>query len=387
MTKFITAFAFLFTFFVVTAPSFAAEPAFFSRLSAKQIYVKDLQSGQILYSKDAQRRMPTSSMSKVMTAYMVFDALKKGEVSMSDELSVSEKAWRKGGSKMFVEVGKKVSVEDLLKGVIVQSGNDATIVLAEGLAGAETVFARKMTAKAHEIGMDNSNFMNASGWPDPNHYSTAQDLGILAEHIITDFPEYYEFYSIQSFEYNGIKQRNRNPLLFRDDLRVDGIKTGHTEVGGYGLMASGVAPDNAERRVVVVMNGMKSEQARAQETGRVMAWALNNFENKLLVKKDGNVKDVRVVYGRQDTVAATVKEDLIVTLPYLDKDMVKIEVVSKEPMQAPVKKGDQIGELRVITPELEPMAYPLYAAADVKKSNIVSRFFESLSYKIFGAPQ
>ena len=221
---------------------------------AEEAFLVDFQTGAVLLDKNADVRMPPSSMSKMMTAYMVFERLKDGRLSLDDELPVSEKAWRKGGSKMFVEVGDQVRVEDLLRGVIVQSGNDACIVLAEGLAGSEEAFAEQMTAKGREIGLTGSNFTNATGWPDENHYVTARDLATLAERIIVDHPEYYHYYSEKEFTWNDIRQGNRNPLLYRN-VGADGLKTGHTEAAGYGLTAS--AMQNG-RRLLLVVNGLPS---------------------------------------------------------------------------------------------------------------------------------
>ncbi len=234
---------------VFSTPSFAQG----IDTAAKQAIVLDYETGTVLFEKNADERMPTSSMSKVMTAYMVFDAVKKGQISMENQFPVTEKAWNTQGSKMFVELGNSIKVEDLLRDVIIQSGNDATIVLAEGISGSEEVFAKNMTAKAHELGMKNSNFTNASGWPDDNHYSTARDLATMGVALIHDFPEYYKIYSEKDFTYHSIKQGNRNPLLYLNN-GGDGIKTGHTEAAGYGLIGSGVSALNG-RRVVFVVNG------------------------------------------------------------------------------------------------------------------------------------
>ena len=247
--------------------------------SAKQAIIVDYKTGNVLFEKNADQKMPTSSMSKVMSMYVIFDALKKGNLSLDDEFVVSEKAWKKGGSKMFIEVGKKVKVEDLIRGVIIQSGNDATIALAEGLAGSEEMFANALNRKAKELGMDNSSFMNASGWPDENHYSTARDLAKLAKAMIEEFPEYYEFYSETEFTFNDIKQANRNPLLGAG-IGADGLKTGHTDDGGYGLIGTGVNDDG--RRVIMVLNGMESKKERREESIRLLQWGLNGFTNVVL---------------------------------------------------------------------------------------------------------
>jgi D-alanyl-D-alanine carboxypeptidase (penicillin-binding protein 5/6) len=342
--------------------------------SAKQVYIVDMMTGSIIFEKNADEKMPTSSMSKVMTMYAVFDAIKKGRLSLNDEIEVSEKAWRKGGSKMFIEVGKKVKVEDLIKGVIVQSGNDAAIALAEGLAGSEDNFAMSLNNIAQELGMKNSHFKNASGWPDPDHYSTARDLGILAQYLIVNFPEFYHYYAIQEFEYNNIKQNNRNPLLYRK-MGVDGIKTGHTEVAGYGLMASGMRDG---RRVVMVVNGLESEKARAQEGARLMEWALANFENQKAFSKGQEIARTAVKLGTTDTVPLVIGSDVKLTLPKARKNEVKIEASYTTPLKAPVKAGQKVGELKIAIPGQAEKTFPLYTAADVPEASFVTKAFENL---------
>ena len=355
----------------------------FVGLSADQIMLRDFETGQILYNKNGYERMPTSSMSKVMTMYVVFDALKSGRLNLQDRLKVSEKAWRKGGSKMFIEVGDTVLVEDLIKGVIVQSGNDATIALAEGIAGTEEAFADLLNEAARELGMEDSQFANASGWPDPRHYSTAYDQSVLAEGIMQQFPEYYGYYQIKSFTYNDITQRNRNPLLFRDDLNVDGIKTGHTEVGGYGLMASGY---HDGRRVILVMNGMESERARANESARVISWGLKSFENETLVKAGEVVDEALVRYGKYDSVPMTVAEDFLLTLPKDGRADLKIAVRYDAPLVAPIQRGDEVGTLVVSYADdmMEDVTIPLIAAKSVSKASIVSRMFSNISHRLLG---
>jgi len=348
---------------------------------AKQAVIIDMGTGMTLLSKDADKKMPTSSMSKVMTAYMVFDALKNGQITMNTMFPVSTKAWKKGGSKMFVKEGENVSVEDLLKGVIVQSGNDATIVLAEGIAGDEGAFANAMTVKAQKgLGMKNSQFKNASGWPDPDHYSTANDLAILAQKIIVDFPHYYSFYSIKEFEFNGIKQANRNPLLYRN-IGVDGIKTGHTDAGGYGLMASGEVNG---RRVVMVVNGLETSQDRASESARLMGWALNSFENVDLVQKDSILAQADTVFGAEDTVKLTVPRNVRVTVPKLQSDEVKTEAKFKSPVKAPIAKGDVVGELLVSVPQIGDFSVPLVAAEDVAEAGFIGRSIDKFKYLFKG---
>ena len=271
---------------------------------AKAAIIIDLRTGSVLFEKNADERMPPSSMSKIMTAYVVFQALKKGDLRLDDQLVVSERAWRIQGSKMFVPLGERVKVEDLLRGMIIQSGNDACIVLAEGLAGSEEAFAERMNVVARDLGLTGSNFRNASGWPDPQHYTTARDLMTLARRLILDYPELYKFYAEKDFTYGKdekgvpIKQGNRNPLLYKN-TGADGIKTGHTEEAGYGLTASAVREG---RRVITVMNGWASMRIRAEESERLMDWAFREFGTYTVFKAGQPVDKAEVWLGQQQTV-------------------------------------------------------------------------------------
>lgn len=330
--------------------------------SAEQAILMDFETGMVLFEKNATEKMPTSSMSKVMTMLLVFEALESGKLRLDTELPVSEKAWRKGGSKMFVEVDNRVAVEDLLRGVTVQSGNDATIVLAEGLAGSEQAFAEAMNVKAEEIGMKNSHFMNASGWPHPDHYSTAQDLAKLAHYMIDEYPDYYSYFSEKEFTYNNITQRNRNPLLYREDIGADGIKTGHTEDGGYGLMASGIRDG---RRVILVLNGLDDEKARAQESARMLEWGLKGFQNIVLFQAGETVDVAEVVMGKRKQVSLVIEEKLFVSVPVTLRNDLKVSVKYDGPLIAPVYKGDKVGTLQVEIPRLQTIEVPLFAGEDV----------------------
>jgi len=348
--------------------------------SAKQAVMIDYDTGMVLLEKDADAKMPTSSMSKVMTMYLVFEAIHDGRLKKDDRFAVSEKAWRMGGSKMFVEAGTKVSIEDLIRGVIVQSGNDATVVLAEGLAGSESAFADMLNAKARELGMMNSHFMNASGWPHKDHYSTAHDMAILAWRMIRDFPDEYHYWSELEFTYNNIKQPNRNPLLFRG-IGADGIKTGHTEAGGYGLIGSGILN---KRRVILVVNGLPSEKARAQESARLLEWGLRGFENIALFKAGDDVVVASVILGDGKETSLTIEKDLTITLPVTVKNDLKVEAVYEGPLVAPVQKGMKSGVLRVSVPRLDTMEIPLVAAHDVGEANMFSGTFTKIKILLGG---
>lgn len=347
---------------------------------AQQAYIVDAETGQVLFDKNGDQRMPTSSMSKTMTMYMVFDALKSGKLTLEQELPVSEKAWRIQGSKMFVPINSMVKVEDLVRGVIIQSGNDATIVLAEGLAGSEESFAEAMNQKARALGMNNSNFMNASGWPDDNHYSTCHDLTTLAQALIHDFPEYYSYYSEKDFTYNNIKQGNRNPLLYKN-IGADGIKTGHTEGAGYGLMASAVRDG---RRVIMVLNGMASMDERAQESTRLMEWALANFTNRNILHAGMQVAEAPVVMGVERAVPLIVDKDLKLTVPRLGGPAVRAQAIFKAPLEAPIAKGQEVGRLRVEIANMPPVELPVLAAKDIPRKDFFPAMLEKLERVIFG---
>jgi len=354
--------------------------------SARQVVIADFTTGTVLFEKNADERMPPSSMSKIMTAYVVFQALKKGDLRMDDLLTVSERAWRIQGSKMFVPLGERVKVEDLLRGMIIQSGNDACIVLAEGIAGSEEGFAERMNLSAKQIGLTGSNFRNASGWPDPQHYMTARDLMILARRLIADFPEYYKFYSEKEFTYGKdekgtpIRQGNRNPLLYKN-TGADGIKTGHTDEAGYGLTASATREG---RRVITVMNGWQSMRIRAEESERLMDWAFREFGTYTVFKAGQPVDKAEVWLGEQQQVALVVGEDAAITMPRRLRPQLEAKVMFDAPVPAPVTKGQRVGSVVITVPERPPVEIPLVADADVERLGFAGRIAATLSHYIFG---
>lgn len=353
--------------------------------SAKQAVMLDYDTGMVLFEKNAHERMPTSSMSKVMTIYLVFEALKNGQISLDSKFMVSEKAWRKGGSKMFVEVDKRVAIEDLIRGVVIQSGNDASIVLAEGLSGSEAAFAQAMNAKAQELGMSGSNFVNSSGWPDENHYSTAYDLAVLGRALIQNFPEYYDYYSEREFTFNNITQKNRNPLLYRE-IGADGIKTGHTEVAGYGLIGSGT---HNKRRVVFVVNGLGDERARAQEGAKLLEYGLHSFKNTTPFKAGDVIAEAEVLLGQKDKVSLQIENDVDLTVPALSGKSVTANLVYNGPLKAPIQKGEQVGELTITIPDMENVTVPVVAAEDVGEIGFLAGSLTraSLYLKSFGSDE
>ena len=348
---------------------------------ARNAYVIDLATNTVLLNKAADIPMPPASMSKLMTIFMVFDRLKKGSLNLDDTFLVSEKAWRKGGSKMFVKVGDRIKVSDLLRGIIIQSGNDACIVVAEGLAGSEDAFAEMMTRRAKEIGLTNSNFANATGWPHPKHYMSARDLAVLSERLVTDFPEHYKIFAEKTFTYSKIKQSNRNPLLYRD-IGSDGLKTGHTEEAGYGLAASAV---RGERRIVMVVNGLTSIRERSRESLRVMEWAFRTFKPYALFKKDDVITKADIWLGDAPSVSLIIPEDLKLTLSRTARDKMKVTVKMNNPVAAPVKKGQRLATLIVSAPNFQTREIPLLAAEDVQQLGFVGRIGAAIQHVLWGS--
>ena len=350
--------------------------------TAREVFLYDMNTGTVLFEKDADVPMPPASMSKIMTSYMVFEKLRDGTLSMDDTFTVSEKAWRKGGSKMFVEVGKQIRIEDLLRGVIIQSGNDASIVLAEGISGSEEAFAEAMTRKAQELGMTNSTFANATGWPDDYQRMSARDLATLAARIITYFPEFYAFYSEKEFTWHGIRQGNRNPLLYRN-TGADGLKTGHTEEAGYGLTASA---ERNGRRLILVATGMKSMKERGRETERILNWGFREFDNYTLFESGQTVDEAEVWLGSTPTVPLASPRDIVVTLPRKLRNEMSVSVSYQQPVPSPITEGDQIAVLRVTAPGRAPQEFPLLAARTVDQLGPFGRIAAAIKYFITGTP-
>lgn len=348
---------------------------------AKQAILLDYETGAVLFQKNADELMPPASMSKLMTVTMMMERLKDGSLKMEDTFPVSERAWRKGGSKMFVEVGKRVKVSDLLRGIIVQSGNDACIVVAEALGGSEEGFAQLMTERAREIGLTHSTFRNATGWPDPNHLMTAHDLSVLATYIIKNFPEYYSIFSEKSFTYSKIKQGNRNPLLYSNS-GADGLKTGHTEDSGYGLVGSAKRGD---RRLIVVVNGLGSAKERGRESERIMEWGFREFDNYALFKKGQEVAKAQVWLGAKDLVPLLIDQDLTVTMSRKDRRSMEVKLVYNEPIPAPIIKGSPIARLVITAPEMDAIEVPLLAAENVERPGMFNRVTSAIKYVLFGA--
>ncbi|MCB2102276.1 MAG: D-alanyl-D-alanine carboxypeptidase [Rhodobacterales bacterium] len=353
---------------------------------AREALLIDTRTGAVLLEKNAHDRMPPASMSKLMTVYMVMDELKEGRLSLDDTLPVSENAWEKGGFKsgsstMALEPNTRVRVEDLLRGIIVQSGNDACIVAAEALSGSETAFAQAMTIRARELGLTDSTFRNATGWPDPEHRMTAWDLAALARRTIADHADYYHYYAEKTFTYNGIKQQNRNPLLYKD-MGADGLKTGHTQESGYGLVGT-VERDG--RRLILVVNGLDSKKERASESERLLEWGFREFQNYDLFKAGETVTDAEVWLGDQATVPLVIEKDLTLTLKRRARRTMNVVVRYDQPIPAPFVKGDRLATLVISGKDMEPVEVPLVAGADVAQLGFVGRIGAALKYIVWGA--
>lgn len=344
-------------------------PAFAFDTDATAAMVVDMTSGAVLLEKNADQKIPPASMSKLMTLNMVFEALQSGRLAMDDTFPVSERAWRMGGSRMFVREGDRVRVEDLIRGVIIQSGNDACVVLAEGLAGSEEAFASRMNDRAKELGLNDSHFKNSTGWPDPEHRMTAHDLVLLVERMVSEFPEYYPIFAETVFEWDGVEQKNRNPLLYLD-IGADGLKTGHTEEAGYGLTGSAIREG---RRIAFVITGLSSTKARSQESERLLTWAFREFRTERLAKAGDIVGQATVWVGAEATVPLTPARDFIATAPWVGAEDTKISIRYQGPVPAPIMAGDQIGDLVIETPGIAPQSVPLLAAASVEKGGVVTR--------------
>jgi len=338
-------------------------------LSARGYLLIDQQSGRVLASKAANERLEPASITKLMTAYAVFRALEAGQIELSDQVLVSEKAWRTPGSRMFIEVGTRVSVELLLQGMIVQSGNDASVALAEYVASSEGIFADLMNQLAARLGMTETHYVNSTGLPAEDHYTSAADIAKLAQAIITEYPEYYRWYSQKEFSYNDIKQPNRNSLLWRDPS-VDGLKTGYTEAAGYCLASSAVRDG---MRLIAVVLGNRSEESRARESQTLLNYGFRFFETRLLYPAGGAVTEARVWKGSRELTELGVKDDFYVTVPKGSYDQLEAAVDVPARLMAPLDPSQQLGQIRVVLDEQALASADLYSLTDVEDGNFWQR--------------
>ena len=357
-------------------------------VDARSAILQDFKSGEILFEKNADQSIYPASMTKIMTAIIAFELIKKNELSLDDKVMISEKAWRlstSGYSSMFIMVGDEVSVENLLKGIIIASGNDACVALAEGIAGSEEEFAIMMTAKAKEIGMKNTNFSNSSGINDPDNNSTVRDIMIMSNYLIKNYPDFYKYFSEKEFTWDRtggepISQGNRNPLLYKN-MGVDGIKTGYLAVERYSL-ASSIERNN--RRLIAVGSGFETKNARSKESSKLLIWGMTNFDLIEISKKNTSLADVEVWLGTKDKLKTYINKDLYKTIPRARKKYLKAIISYNGPIEAPIKKNEIIGELKVIYKNDIIGKYDLLAFEDIDKVNIFSRLARSINYLIWG---
>ena len=362
----------------------SAEP----KIQAPTAILMDYNSGKILFERDADHQIYPASMTKIMTAIIVFDLLKQEKIKLSDEVIISENAWRmskSGYSSMFIMLNDKVSIEDLLRGIIVVSGNDACVALAEGIAGTETAFADMMNEKAEEIGLVNTNFTNSSGINDPDNYSTVRDIAVMSKYLIENYPIYYEYFKETEFTWDRtggdpIKQGNRNPLLYKR-IGADGIKTGYLAVEKYSL-ASSILGEN--RRLIAVGSGFVTKQARSDESARMFRWALRNTNTYEIAKKDVPKFEFKTWLGKENIVEGLLKEDIYVTIQKKEVKDLKVKLEYNGPIKAPIKEGQQIGNLILESPNEEVKKFPIYASKSVKKVNFFKSLFLSFNYMIWG---
>ena len=368
---------------------------FFSSTSKAEIDIKartailqDFLSGEILYEKEVDRSIYPASMTKIMTSIVAFDLIKTGDLSLDDKFIISEKAWRlstAGYSSMFIMVGDEVSVEDLLLGIIVASGNDACIALAEGIAGTEEEFAILMTAKAKELGMDNTNFANSSGINDPDNYSTVKDILLMSNYLIKEHPEYYKWFAQKEFTWNRtggdpITQGNRNPLLYKN-MGADGIKTGYLAVEKYSLASS---LERNGRRLIAVGSGFETKNSRSRESSKLLTYGLTNFDLVEIIKSNEPIDKVNVWLGKTATVNVHINQDIYKTIRKAKKKLLKVTLKYTGPIEAPIKKDQIIGKLRVVYDQDLVGEYDLLASEKVEKVNIFTRLIKSLNYLIWG---
>lgn len=343
-------------------------------VAATSYLLIDFDTQAVLVEEQAHQRVPPASLTKVMTTYIAAVELEAGRIGLDDQVPVSVKAWRTGGSKMFIQEGTTVRLEDLLRGIIIQSGNDASVALAEHIAGSEGAFADMMNQQAQQLGMKNSHFMNATGLPDAEHYTTAWDLALLTRSMIDRFPEHYSMYSEPSFEYNGIKQANRNRLLLRDRT-VDGVKTGHTEAAGYCLVASALRDG---MRLISVVMGTDSEEARMRETQKLLSYGFRYFETQRVYEGGVPLKNADLWYGESDEIALGTAEDVYVTIPRGHYEDLKAELEIARVIEAPVSAGDELGEVRLMLEDQTVYRAPLVALADAPQGDILSRLGDAI---------
>ncbi len=377
---------FVFTVSMLMAVQLQAAPAIIPsppQLAAEGYLLIDAETGEALVEFNAEQRLPPASLTKIMTSYVTAKEIERGSISLDDEVDISIKAWRMEGSRMFIQEGTKVRLEDLLRGVIIQSGNDASVALAEHIAGSEDAFADIMNQYAARLGMEGTHYVNATGLPDDNHYTTAKDLSRLTVAMINEHPSHYKMYSEKTFTFADIRQPNRNRLLMRDSS-VDGVKTGHTEAAGFCLVASAVRDG---MRLISVVMGASSEEARASESQKLLTYGFRYFETARLYSADEALKQVRVWGGKHQSVQLGIADDLVLTIPRGGRENLSAEISVDNEVHAPLDKGQALGQLKVNLPSGDAMTIPLVALNGVQESGFFASLWDSLSLfflKLFG---
>ncbi len=374
-------------FFILILFNFTKVSANFD-IKARTVILQDFLSGKILYEKDADRIIFPASMTKIMTSIIAFDLLKKNEISLEDKFIVSENAWRlseAGYSSMFIMIGDEISVENLLKGIIISSGNDACIALAEGIAGSEDEFAVLMNEKAAEIGMTNTNFSNSSGINSPDNVSTVRDILLMSNYLIKNYPEYYKYFKEKEFTWDRtggepIKQGNRNPLLYKN-IGVDGIKTGYLAYEKYSLASS---IKKKGRRLIGVASGFKTKNERSKQSLKLLTWGLTKFETIKIAEKNKNFTNIEVWQGKKDNVNVHLENDIFKTIPKAKKKYLKVKIVYDGPIEAPITKNEIIAKLNIFYKDENIGSYDLLASENIKRQNIISRILSSINYLIWG---
>ena len=347
---------------------------------ANQAVVVDYSTNEILFEKNSNQKIIPASMTKIMTVYAVFDRINNTDLTIEDTCTVSAKAYRTGGSRTFLEIDEQVTINTLLRGIIIQSGNDASVALAECLAGTEEDFANVMNVYAEKLKMNNTNFANSSGWPADNHYSTVYDLAIISNSLIRDFPDLYSYFSEKEFTYNDIKQPNRNKLL-NNVNGADGLKTGYVKESGWGIAGSAIRND---RRITVVINGTNSSRSRLNESSNLLNWAFKQTTQKILVHKDQIIKNVDVWLGSKPSVNLVVEKDVVSILSFDQLKLIKSTIHYKKPISAPIKAGEKIGSLIINISGKPPKIVPLVADKNINTINPIMRIFAAIKYLVFG---
>jgi len=375
--------SFVLSFLVITNISYAK-----FNINARTAILQDYLSGEILYEKNSDERIFPASMTKIMTSIVAFDLLKSGEITLDEKFIVSENAWRlssSGYSSMFIMVGDEVSVEDLLLGIIVASGNDACVALAEGIAGTEDEFALLMTEKAQEIGMENTNFSNSSGINDDNNYSTVRDILIMSNYLIKEHPKYYEYFKIKEFTWSRtggdpITQGNRNPLLYKN-MGVDGIKTGYLGSEKYSLASSIL---RKERRLIAVASGFETKNSRSKQSQKLLTWGITNFDTIKISNDNEYLYELDVWQGNKKKVKVNTKDIIYKTIPKAKKKYMKVKIVYDGPIQAPIKKGEKLAEIKVLYKDEVISNHDLFSTENIKQQNAISRLITSINFLIWG---